>query len=508
MYLTHITQYFDFTVTTHGDRIAVQDGDVSVTFQELYEMVLCTAYQINQKLKKRKGQIIAVYLPKSLAGIVAQIGILYSGNTYMNLDIKCPEQRTKAILEQTLPSLMIVQEGENTSFAEDIAILSLTNIKGEKLAPKDREITLALREQHIDTDPMCIINTSGSTGTPKAVTLTHRGFIDYIESITLAGLIGEAEIAASLAPPVFDHYSFELCLMMSRACTLVLIPETYAVFPLRMLELMAERKVTFLFWVPTIMVTIANMDLLSQIALPELKTVWFAGEVFPTAKFNYWRKHLPWAKFVNLYGPAEITVDCVYHIIQRDLSDDEPIPIGKSLPNTDILVLDEQGRTIKEVGKEGELCVRGSSLAMGYYNNPEKTAEAFIQNPLNTKYPERIYRTGDMVSWNKYGELIFKGRKDTLIKMRGYRIELAEIEHIVINSLKLVPNCCVLYDPKPQKIVLVYEAPSPVEEAELRRKIGEVLPRYMVPTVYLHLSELPRNTSGKIDRLQLRQYLA
>lgn len=506
MYPTHITHYFEATVATYPERVAVYDGDRSITFQQLYERVLREAAQLNHRLGGKAGQIVAVFLPKSLDIVVADLAILYSGNAYMNLDVKSPKQRTHAILAQTSPALLIADDSFHSSFG-NTEVFALG--RKARLEREEREDVLTLRERSIDTDLLCLINTSGSTGIPKAVALTHRSFIDFTEAVCGEGLVGESEVVASLSPSIFDIFSFELCMLMAKGSTLVLVPESLAAFPVRLLELLAKRQASFLFWVPTIMVNIANLDLLCQVPLPSLKMVWFAGEVFPTAKFHYWRQHLPQATFANFYGPIEITLDCVYHVIRRDLRDDEPIPIGKPFRNTAVLVLNEDNQMVNPdtPGVKGELCVRGSSLALGYYNNPEKTAAAFVQNPLNTAYPEIIYRTGDTVAWNQYGELVFKGRKDTLIKHLGYRIELAEIEHVAV-ALKLVSNCCALYDAKRKKIILVYEGPSPLEEKDLRRKIGEALPRYMLPAVYHQLSELPRNTNGKIDRLALREHIA
>jgi acyl-coenzyme A synthetase/AMP-(fatty) acid ligase len=246
------------------------------------------------------------------------------------------------------------------------------------------------------------------------------------------------------------------------------------------------------------------MDLLRTDYLKNLKLVWFAGEVFPTQQFNYWSKSLPNTTFANLYGPIEITLDCTFYIVDREIADDEPIPIGYACKNTDILILDNDNKLVKG-NEEGELCVRGTSLAMGYYNNPEKTAQAFVQNPLNNSYPEIIYRTGDIVTVNDRNEIVFKGRKDSLIKHLGYRIELGEIEHVVVNTLKIVQNACVVYNFAQKEITLIYEAEAEAEMPirDFRNMISKKLPKYMVPTVFLRKNILPRNNNGKIDRLTL-----
>jgi amino acid adenylation domain-containing protein len=442
-------------------------------------------------------------LPKSIEAIVADIAVSYSGNIYMNLDIKTPVERIKNIISVIEPIAIIT----NSQHLKNIISIIPDNVviinfdKLDNLLYDHIEISKRLN-QLIDTDPLCIINTSGSTGTPKGVVLSHKSFFDFTEWAIDTLKINDNEIIGSLSPIVFDIYSHELSMLMSKGSTIVILPDNLSAFPYKILEILKNKEVTYIFWVPTIMVNIANMDLLGKIDLPSLKTIWFAGEVLPTKQYNYWHKYLPKTKFVNLYGPIEITLDCTYYVIDREFKDNEPLPIGFPCRNTSLLILNESNQPCK-TGQEGELCVRGTSLAMGYYNNPEKTALAFTQNPLNTKYPEIIYRTGDIVMLNEQGEIIFKGRRDTLVKHLGYRIELGEIEHVIVNTLKLVSNGCVIYNHNAKEIILFYESTTENTPAQFRKIIGETLPKYMIPTKYIYVEKMPMNTNGKIDRLTL-----
>jgi amino acid adenylation domain-containing protein len=497
--MINILEYFDITVRHHFLKTAVIEGEKKITFGDLRTKAESLASYINKF--SYHNMPIAVLLPKSIECVIADLAITYSGNIYMNLDVKSPLSRLTNIFNEIKPSMIITSRASirsdemPTGFYVFIDQMDL-NAEFDAAALNYR------REKSIDTDPYCIINTSGSTGTPKGVVLNHRSFIDFTQwAINTKNIeIGENEIVGSLSPSVFDIYSFELCMMMACASIIVIIPESFASFPASLLALMKDSHITFIFWVPAIMVTIANMDLLTHISLPELKTVWFAGEVFPTKQFNYWHRNMHWARFVNLYGPIEITLDCTFFIVDRELRDDEPIPIGSPCRNTDILILDED-----RLSEEGELCVRGSSLAAGYYNNPEKTASAFVQNPLNTAYPEVIYRTGDFVCKNAFGELVFKGRKDTLIKHHGYRIELCEIEHVIVNVLKMVERGCAVYNTANKEIVFYYESETDLSDwiPEVRKQIMTALPKYMVPTKFIKQWKLPKNANGKIDRLQL-----
>lgn len=502
--MTNLIQFFLGTAGGYPAAIAIRDGDVSVSFAELKvnETKLADWIATTYKTTRRP---VAVFLPKCAHTIMADLAIIHSGNAYMNMDVKTPPERLANVLKQAQPLAIITNakyRGVIEPIAGEVPIALVEDL--DKLEAKDGadERLNAIIEQGIDTDPLCLINTSGSTGTPKCVVLNHRSFFDFMECSFETWQLEDGLVVGSLSPVIFDIYSFELCLLVAKRATMVLIPDSWAMFPVKILELLRQEKVSWIFWVPTIMVNMANMGLLEKMPLPDLKMVWFAGEVFPTKQFNVWKKNLSWARFVNLYGPIEITLDCTWFEVTRDFRDDEPLPIGFPCRNTDILILNADNKPVVD-DEEGELCVRGTSLAMGYYNNPEKTAAAFTQNPLNTAYPEIIYRTGDIVSRNERGEIMFKGRKDTLIKHSGYRIELGEIEHVIINTLKLVPNGCIVYNKSEKVIVFFYEGEREITPAEFRKAIGQVLPKYMIPSDFRHLAELPRGGTGKIDRALL-----
>ena len=497
-----LIELFEETVRKYPQKVAVIDKDREIVFSDLRGKSLQLASAL-MALGIGQNRPVGVFLDKSIESVYADLGILYAGDFYMNLDIKTPAERIRNILQLVEPAA-IISTTRQIKPIEGIIPSTMKVIlldEAGEVADVDAADIIGRLSTIIDTDPSCIINTSGSTGTPKGVVLNHKSFFDFIDWAIDTFHFGDDLVMGSLSPIVFDIYSFELCMLMAKASTLVVLPAHLAAFPAKILEVLEQQKVNFLFWVPTIMVNIANMDLLSAFKLESLRTVWFAGEVFPTKQYNYWHHHLPEVTFANLYGPIEITLDCTYYIINKEIPDEEPLPIGYPCRNTDILILDDEDRAVKEPGVEGELCVRGTSLAMGYYNNPEKTAAAFVQNPLNKAYPELIYRTGDIVCLNDEGLIMFKGRKDNIVKHMGYRTDLGEIEHVIINTLKLVKNGCIVYNQSEKQITLFYEAADEIPVSEFRLQIGKVLPKYMIPTAFHHLEQLQRNANGKIDRL-------
>ena len=494
---------FEKIVEKKKNDVAVERNNETLSFGELKEKALYLAGLVIEKTASAGRSLVAVMLPKEINAVIADVGILYASDFFMNLDVKTPAERIANILSLSKPDLIITSHkyagtiGENSNnilFIDDV----------EWTGQSDTDTIYKRQESVIDTDPMCVINTSGSTGVPKGVVLNYRSFEDFMkQSRNVFGLNG-TEVMGSLSPIVFDIFDFELCSLMVYGSKLVLIDAMLSAFPARLLQYVNEKKVSFIFWVPSIMVNIANMELLDKVNLPDLRMVWFAGEVFPTKQFNYWYDKLPGVTFANLYGPIEITLDCTYYIVKERPDEKEPLPIGVPYSNTDILILNDRDE-LCGIDEEGELCVRGTGLAMGYYNNPEKTGKAFVQNPLNNSYPETIYRTGDIVCMRQDGNILFKGRRDSLIKHMGYRIELGEIEHVIDNDLKLVRRCCAVYKKETKEIVLYYENTEEVSDKAFRVELSKVFPSYMIPKVFIRLPQMPENTNGKIDRLLLSQ---
>ena len=499
----HLLDDFESTATRKADAIAVIHNEQKISFKELKDKAERFGSYLLNKVDECTNKPIAVFLPKEIHAVVADLGIMYSSNPFMNLDVKTPKERIMNIFELVKPVAVVTSKKFSYAFSDvSVPVILIDEIDWDNIHVEHEKL-IERRKALIDTDPFCLINTSGSTGTPKGVVLNHRSFFDFMTVSNERFRFNGSEIMGSLSPIVFDIYDFELCMLMCNGAQLVLLDAMLAAFPARLLEKMTEAHVNFIFWVPSIMVNIANMGLLDKIALPDLKLVWFAGEVFPTKQFLVWYDKLPNTTFANLYGPIEITLDCTYYVVEQRPVESDPIPIGIPYRNTDILLLNDEDKKCV-VGEEGELCVRGTSLAMGYYNDPEKTAAAFTQNPLNTSYPEFIYRTGDMAYMREDGNLMFKGRKDSLIKHMGYRIELGEIEHVIENDLKLVKYCCAVYQYAKKEIVLYYQNDEELTEKDFRTTLSKSFPSYMIPTVYVRMDELPRNTNGKIDRLLLK----
>jgi len=497
----NVLEYFEQgALAAQRHKTAVVDQERSFTFDQIARYAKNCAALIVER-GTGVNQPVAVFLPKSAATIVADLGILYSGNCYANLDVKSPPERLRATLRGLGSSLIITR----SAHAQVLGALGVSEHQLLRIddamkpqADHDSAALEARRERIIDTDPLCIIHTSGSTGTPKGVVLSHRGTIDFMDWAFSRLALDGGETIGSLSPFYFDIYTLELYFCLAKGATLVLIPEQCAAFPMKLLEFVAQHAITFVFWVPTIMVNIANQDLLSRRNPGSLRKIFFAGEVFPTKSLNYWRRHLPSALFVNLYGPIEISVDCTYFVVDRDLLDDEKLPIGFPCRNTDILILNERDQPA-ERDEVGELCVRGSSLALGYWNSPERTAQAFVQNPLNPHYPELIYRTGDLVYRNARGEIMIVGRRDFQVKHLGYRIDLGEIEHAAL-QVQAIGNACAIYDAGRKEIALVFESGEELSAAAIRERLAAYLPKYMLPTVFHRVDQLPRNPNGKIDR--------
>lgn len=498
-----VIEYLEKTVSRFPDKIAVQDSVENISFKVLLESATKISHSLSALDLQRMP--IGVYIHKGCKAIEAFAGINMSGNFYVPLDVKSPDSRIMSILN-VLESQVVITDYEHVEnlksfFSKKILVIEeiLNNTSEDKNLDSEKFIS------QIDTDPVYSIFTSGSTGTPKGVVISHRGVIDYIDWAVGTFKIDETAVIGNQAPFYFDNSTLDIYLMYATGATLNIIPEGNFMFPAKLIDYLNEYKISFIFWVPFALVNVANFNIFEHKKPHYLKDVFFAGEVMPNKHLNYWRKHLPDCRYVNLYGPTEITVDCTYYEVNRVFSDNESLPIGYACRNSDVLILVDRNREAM-VGEEGELCVRGTSLALGYYNDWEKTQKAFIQNPLNRHYPETIYCTGDVVYKNELGEIIYVGRKDAQIKHNGYRIELGEIETAILGS-NLVDSCCVVYDFTRKQIVLFYQSSELLDMAAFRKYVLAHIPKYMMPTVYHKVDMLRLNANGKIDRLYYSRQL-
>lgn len=498
----NVTYWLDKTARRLPDKIAFADEKKEITFRELSAQAKALATQmIERKLFKKP---VVIYLEKGVDVLVSFMGAAYSCNFYSPIDVDMPASRVNKILEVLQPSLVVTNRELQPVFEQ-------FDYKGDYLlfeeaidGAVDKEAIEAARGKGIDTDLLYVLFTSGSTGVPKGVTINHRSVIDYIDWVTETFEITQEDTFGNQAPFYFDNSILDIYSTIKSGATTYIIPKNLFAQPVPLLEYLKENKINTIFWVPSALIVVAKLKAFRNVDLSDtLRRVLFCGEVMPNKQLNTWRRFLPDVQYANLYGPTEITDACTYYIVDREFTDDEPLPIGIPMANTDIIVLNDRNEPV--TGDEiGELCVRGTSLSMGYYNNPEKTKEAFVQNPLNPYVPETIYRTGDLVKYNEYGEIIYLSRKDFQIKHMGHRIELGEIE-TAVSSLDQIALCCCLYDEKRQKIVLFIE--EELDKAYINEQISSLVPEYMLPNKVVTLPDMPINANGKIDRVKLKEYL-
>lgn len=490
-----VIEYLQKTVERFPEKTAIKDIEQSITFAELW----VNAQKVSCALQKEVGlnNPVGVYIPKGCKMVTAFAGINMSGNFYVPLDTKSPETRVDSII-QTLESKVLITDNAHVEALKAFYNAKIIVLEDILEQVQDTSNAFINFEKQIDTDPVYSIFTSGSTGAPKGVVISHRGVIDYIDWANERFNFESDAVIGNQAPFYFDNSTLDIYMMYSTGATLNIIPESCFAFPAKLVEYLNENMISFVFWVPFVLVNIANRDIFASMRPQYLRDVFFAGEVMPNKHLNYWRKYLPECRYANLYGPTEITVDCTYYEVKREFEDSDPLPIGFPCKNSGVLILVDRKRKA-DVNEQGELCVRGSSLALGYYNNSEKTLSAFIQNPLHSHYPETIYCTGDVVYENELGEIMYVGRVDSQIKHNGYRIELGEIETSILGS-HMVENCCVIYDFTRKQIVLFYQAKEDFNMSEFRKTISTKIPRYMIPTEYHREEILKQNGSGKIDR--------
>ncbi|HEX2699657.1 MAG TPA: amino acid adenylation domain-containing protein [Acidimicrobiales bacterium] len=501
--------------------VAVVDGARSLTYEGLEKRANQVA-NLLEELGVGPGDRVALYLDKSLDSVVGIYGILRAGAAYVPLDPDAPVHRLAFIVQNCGVAVVLTGAEKRERWpdlcaaAPTIRHLVVLNAKATEvsdgddtivragLSELDSQATSAAASGAISLDLAYILYTSGSTGDPKGVMLTHDNALAFVTWAAREFSVSTDDRLSSHAPLHFDLSVFDLFAASLAGAAVVLVPRTASIFPTKLASFIAQAEISVWYSVPSILSMLALRGGLKPGDLPVLRTVLFAGEVFPTKYLRKLMQSLPGVRFANLYGPTETNV-CTWYDVPP-LADEavEAIPIGKPIDDVEVFVVGDDGRPV-ERGGTGELLVRGRTVMRGYWGDRERSAKGLVPDPLGRETGDLVYRTGDLVQQRDDGNYRYLGRRDSQIKSRGYRIELGDIE-AALYAHPAVEECAVIAVPDElvsNRLRAYVVRRGDASEAELARFCAERLPGYMVPETFSFREALTKTSTGKIDRRSL-----
>jgi amino acid adenylation domain-containing protein len=465
----------------YPQKAAVWARGQSITYRELDERSNQLAHFLRQK-GIQKGDRVGLFFSKSVESIVSMLGVLKAGGVYVPLDPQAPADRVGYIIGNCGIRILITNGEKRAVLApETLSTLEcclLTEGDGEG---RDVIAWSSLAEfpaahapqvNLIETDLAYILYTSGSTGRPKGVMISHQNALTFVEWCAEEFQVRSEDRLSNHAPLHFDLSVFDVYNTLEAGATVYLITEDLAVFPTSLASFIETQAITIWYSVPSALMLLLLHGRLTPEKLKSLRTILFAGEVFPMKYLRQLAEVSQGSDLYNLYGPTETNV-CTYYKVERErLASLEKLPIGIACANTDTFSVTPEGRLAAK-GEAGELYVRGPGVTKGYWADEEKTHKMVVANHFQEHFEEKMYRTGDIVTVGDDGNYYFQGRRDSMIKSRGYRIELGEIESALLSH------------------------PGVREAAVL------AVPKYMIPELIDLCAELPKTSTGKIDRVKL-----
>lgn len=519
-YLLH--QLLSESARKYPDKVAAVFNDQILTYAQLD---LETNRLANQLIKSgvEKGDRVSIYLEKSLYSIISVYGIMKAGAAYVPIDPMAPVKYINYIISRCgIKFLLTFKEkikNIEKAFPEGNPLENIIMLNGDsdleledtRLINWDEEKkTVSSISPNLgctEGDLAYILFTSGSTGNPKGVMISHRNSLTYVDSTHDFFEIRENDVLSNHPPLHFDMSVFDIFCAAKAGATLVIVPETTFMFPTKIAEFISDNRITVWNSVPSVLSLLATSTQLEEYDFSNLRVIQFAGEVFPIKYLRRLKEIIPQTKYYNVYGQTEANSSTYYLIEKLPENDTDPIPIGKTFPNFNVFAIDDDGKKITKPGQKGEFYINAGSVAYGYWDDPERTIESFVNNPLKPYLEEKVYRTGDLVTLDSDVNYVFVGRKDHMIKSRGYRVEIGQVETAILNHPD-VKDAVVI--PIPDELIgnritaiIVPLDRKHISKADIIKHCSKQIPRYMIPEVFEFQESLPKTSSGKTDRRKL-----
>ena len=512
------------------DNESVRFEGTALTYRQLDQLTNQLARAL-EAAGVRRGDRVGIYINKSLASIISIFGILKAGAVYVPLDPNAPVNRL-AYITRNCDIRVLLTSAKRLASVPEFFLEEGTPVQAVILTEEASDITVALPNNveliqwktvlsnpdtaapsngTIETDLAYILYTSGSTGQPKGVMISHRTIFTFINWCQDTFRLSSEDRVTSHAPLHFDLSTFDLYATMKAGGTIVLVPEHLSTLPSQLAEFLENERITITYMVPSILSLMVSFGSLSKRNFAHLRAILFAGEVFPIKYLRRLVAAIPHPEYYNLYGPTETNVCTYYKVQPQDTAPgngDVPLPIGVACENMEVFAVAEDGRVVTEPGMEGELWARGSCVAQGYWGDAEKTARSFVPNPFQKACREIAYKTGDIVKLHEdRRNWIYVGRRDHMIKTRGYRVELGEIEtalykHEEVKEAAVVAIPDDILGSRLRAFAVLAEG-STLKSKELEVFCAKLVPKYMVPESFEFCQELPKTSTGKIDRTAL-----
>ena len=507
MYTYNLGQAFQNVCEQYRNKTAIIfDGQEHITFHELDALSDKMAHFLISNGIERMD-VVAIQNKKSPMGFAVMLACIKLGIIYTNFDYTNPVERIRKIFDTASPKLVFADEHnvniENLCIELHIPYFSADKNDGFLDAEEEN-----LDKRHLNmisgNNPAYIMFTSGSTGIPKGVLISQKSLLNFIQWGKETYSLTQDDIMTNVNPIYFDNSVFDFYCSVFNGITMVAISKTVMENPKEMLNIVHNTGCTFWFSVPSMLIYLTNLKLLTKEILERVRIFSFGGEGYPKELLRkLYNIYKDTADFYNVYGPTEGTCICSsYKITKEDIVAEGLAPLGYIAPNFDYTILNNEGRP----SSYGELCLMGEQLAIGYYNDIERTEKSFVQCPQIVSYKERMYKTGDLVEIRD-DKLYFVGRVDNQIKHMGYRVELEEIENALI-KLPNIKQCAVIHTTSKNnfsKLVAFIASDIQMEEDILRQELRKYLPGYMIPNKFEYMNELPKNANGKVDRVSLAE---